>query len=155
MVLRCAQESGIDSRIGRMLLERGSGGSAGDVSDLAGSMSRRPPDVRIAGVQSHRMVRVRSDQPRQENLMTPEDRAGLRAQLRTMLNDTTRMDRAGLVEDLVHTIYTYAKIHAPSGQGLDGREAPERDGLAEVLTAAGSHLRATSAVWMEEQRDRS
>lgn len=53
-------------------------------------------------------------------------------------NDNPKF-RAELVENLVRTVYNFVKTERPEGEGLDGRDGPERRGLAEVVDAAIDH----------------
>ena len=53
-------------------------------------------------------------------------------------NDNPKF-RAELVENLVRTVYDFVKKERPEGEGLDGRDGPERRGLAEVVDAAIDH----------------
>ncbi|EDV0264107.1 hypothetical protein YM80_004817 [Salmonella enterica subsp. salamae] len=47
--------------------------------------------------------------------------------------------RAELTRSLVKTIYDFVKFNRPEGEGLDGRDGPERQSLAKVLDAAEDH----------------
>jgi hypothetical protein len=47
--------------------------------------------------------------------------------------------RAELAEFCVETIYKFVKFNRSEGEGLDGRDGPERQGLGEVLYAAKNH----------------
>lgn len=44
--------------------------------------------------------------------------------------------RAKLVTFFVEEIYKHVKFNCPGGEGLDGRDGPERQGLAAVVDAA-------------------
>jgi len=47
--------------------------------------------------------------------------------------------RAELAEFCVETIYKFVKFNRSEGEGPDGRDGPERQGLGEVLDAAKNH----------------
>lgn len=47
--------------------------------------------------------------------------------------------RAELAEFCVETIYKFVKFNRSEGEGLDGRDGPERQGLGDVLDAAKNH----------------
>lgn len=51
----------------------------------------------------------------------------------------TRAQRARLIEDLIREVYEYVKLHDPEGEGLDGRDGPERRGLGELVDAATTY----------------
>lgn len=68
--------------------------------------------------------------------------------VRAWLPGTSRTERADFVEDLVRTVYDHVKLRDPEGDGLDGRDGPERTELGHVVAAAIEHAQAQS------QRDR-
>lgn len=47
--------------------------------------------------------------------------------------------RAEFVRDLIRVVYDFVKFERSEGGGLDGRDGPERQGLADVLDAAENH----------------
>lgn len=47
--------------------------------------------------------------------------------------------RAELAEFCIETIYKFVKFNRSEGEGLDGRDGPERQGLGIVLDAAKDH----------------
>lgn len=47
--------------------------------------------------------------------------------------------RADLARNLVKEIYDFVKFHRPEGEGLDGRDGPERQSLANIVDAAENH----------------
>lgn len=53
-------------------------------------------------------------------------------------NDTPKF-RAEFVEYFARTVYNFVKLERPEGEGLDGRDGQERQGLAKVLDAAIDH----------------
>lgn len=55
------------------------------------------------------------------------------------LQDTTPDQRALFVEELNRAIYDHIKYHAPGGEGLDGRDSPERRSMGSVLDRAINH----------------
>lgn len=62
------------------------------------------------------------------------------AALRSALDDTTALERAALLQGCVQIVYDHVKFGSPEGGGLDGRDGPERTGLAEILDAAKNYL---------------
>lgn len=58
--------------------------------------------------------------------------------LRNTENDTP-LNRANLLEEIVRTFYNFSKFERPGGEGIDGLNGPERQGLARVLEAAIEH----------------
>ncbi|MGP5700888.1 hypothetical protein ACTXPA_18475 [Glutamicibacter arilaitensis] len=57
-------------------------------------------------------------------------------QLRGELASLTPSERADLLQETVNTFYDGAKFDYPGGEGLDGKDGPERRGIGEVLNAA-------------------
>lgn len=47
--------------------------------------------------------------------------------------------RAEIARFLVKTVYNFVKFKRPEGEGLDGRDGPERNSLAEIVDAAENH----------------
>lgn len=47
--------------------------------------------------------------------------------------------RANLIEHCVETIYKFVKFERPEGEGLDGRDGPERQAIAELVDAAKNY----------------
>lgn len=72
-------------------------------------------------------------------ITTPE----LAAQARRHAATLTPTERADLLYRLVDAIYNAVKYDNPEGGGLDGRDGPERVGLATVCDAALEHQDAT------------
>ncbi|EJB9092710.1 hypothetical protein ACE2PP_000683 [Salmonella enterica] len=50
--------------------------------------------------------------------------------------------RAELTRFLVKTVYDFVKFNRPEGEGLDGRDGPERQSLADIVDAAENHFYA-------------
>ncbi len=48
----------------------------------------------------------------------------------------SRRGRAELLERCVETIYKFVKFERPEGEGLDGRDGPERQALAKLVDKA-------------------
>lgn len=44
--------------------------------------------------------------------------------------------RAELVEEAIRTVYEFVKHNRPGGEGFDGKDGEERQGLAKVLDEA-------------------
>lgn len=61
------------------------------------------------------------------------------AAVRAALQDSTAESRAELVEEVARALYAHTKFQAPGGEGLDGRDGPERTSLGRVLTEAIRH----------------
>lgn len=64
---------------------------------------------------------------------------GLLRAVRAELPGSTPMQRASLVTGVVLAVYNYVKFQEPEGGGLDGRQGPERSGLALIVDAAREH----------------
>ncbi|WP_308341886.1 hypothetical protein [Serratia marcescens] len=47
--------------------------------------------------------------------------------------------RAELTRFLVKTIYNFVKMERPEGEGLDGRDGPERRSMGKIVDAAENH----------------
>ncbi|EMG8712993.1 MULTISPECIES: hypothetical protein [Enterobacteriaceae] len=47
--------------------------------------------------------------------------------------------RAELARFLVKTIYNFVKMERPEGEGLDGRDGPERRSMGKIVDAAENH----------------
>lgn len=47
--------------------------------------------------------------------------------------------RAELARSLVKKVYDFVKFNRPEGEGLDGRDGPERQSLAEIVDATEEH----------------
>lgn len=47
--------------------------------------------------------------------------------------------RAELARTLVKKVYDFVKFNRPEGEGLDGRDGPERQSLAEIVDATEEH----------------
>ena len=60
-----------------------------------------------------------------------------------------RQQRARLVYDIVRAVYDEVRFADPEGGGLDGRDGPERTGLATISDAARRHL--TTITQMQSQ----
>lgn len=71
------------------------------------------------------------------------------AAVRTALEGSTVEERAALVEEVTRTLYDWSKFQAPGGEGLDGRDGPERTSLGRVLTEAIRHHDAMTAATRE------
>ncbi|YCI30840.1 hypothetical protein M1E08_08400 [Erwinia sp. PK3-005] len=48
----------------------------------------------------------------------------------------SRRGRAELIEHCVERIYKFVKFERPEGEGLDGRDGPERQAIAKLVDAA-------------------
>lgn len=59
--------------------------------------------------------------------------------------------RAELTRFLVKTVYDFVKFNRPEGEGLDGRDGPERRSLADIVDAAEDHF---SAMLEEKHKDK-
>lgn len=70
--------------------------------------------------------------------MTPE-RWNLVVRVRESLEDSTPLERAEFAAALVRSVYDHVKFSSPEGWGIDGRDGPERNGLADVLNAAQNY----------------
>lgn len=68
-----------------------------------------------------------------------QPRGGLVGDLVGLSQSLTRAQRARLIEDLIRVNYEQVKNYAPEGQGLDGRDGPERRGLAQLVDEATDH----------------
>jgi len=63
----------------------------------------------------------------------------LLSEVEKVLNDPqndSEYDRARLAMLLVESVYKFVKFKRPGGEGLDGRDGAERQGLAKVVDAA-------------------
>ncbi len=60
-------------------------------------------------------------------------------QVRAALPDSTPEQRAQLLEDITRAVYDQVKFKAAGGEGLDGRDGPERRSLAQVVDATINH----------------
>lgn len=49
------------------------------------------------------------------------------------------IERAEIARLLVKQIYNFVKFNRPEGEGLDGRDGPERQSLAKIVDAAENH----------------
>ncbi|MEA3773432.1 hypothetical protein VBK73_22850 [Enterobacter hormaechei] len=47
--------------------------------------------------------------------------------------------RAEVVRELVKEVYNFVKFNRPEGEGLDGRDGPERQSLAKIVDATENH----------------
>lgn len=54
-------------------------------------------------------------------------------------NNDNPVTRAEIARDLVKAIYDFVKFHRSEGGGLDGRDGPERQSLADLVDAAEDH----------------
>lgn len=70
------------------------------------------------------------------------DVEGLAGRVAAALPGSTPLERAELAAALMRAVYDHVKFRQPEGQGLDGREGPERRALAAVVDAAETHLAA-------------
>ena len=59
--------------------------------------------------------------------------------VREALEGSTDLTRAELVEEIMRQVYDWTKFREPGGEGLDGRDGPERRSLGGVLTEAIRH----------------
>lgn len=68
--------------------------------------------------------------------------AQLQAALTAALNDPendSEYARAQMTTLLVEEVYKFVKFNRPGGEGLDGRDGQERQGLAEIVDAAKNY----------------
>lgn len=70
--------------------------------------------------------------------------AAVRAYLTVQESTPSVLDRANLLEDVARAFYDHAKFRAPGGEGLDGRDGPERRAIGRVVDAARD--------WVDEAR---
>ncbi|MDN5685856.1 MAG: hypothetical protein L0G94_04120 [Brachybacterium sp.] len=63
-------------------------------------------------------------------------------EVRSIAARLTPERRADLLLEVTQGIYNAVKIDSPEGGGLDGRDGPERMGLAAVVDAAQDHHHA-------------
>lgn len=68
-------------------------------------------------------------------MLTPQQNTAL-TYLRDALPSSTPQQRAKLLEQISLAVYDYVKFHAPEGEGLDGRDGPERRSLGLVVDRA-------------------
>lgn len=59
--------------------------------------------------------------------------------------------RADIARFLVKTVYDFVKFNRPEGEGLDGRDGPERRSLANIVDAAEDHY---SEMLAEKHKDK-
>lgn len=64
-------------------------------------------------------------------------------QIRKVAAHITPERRADLLLDVTQGIYDAVKLDNPEGEGLDGRDGPERMSLAAVVDAAQDHHHTT------------
>lgn len=63
----------------------------------------------------------------------------IKLEIERWLNESqndNRKSRSELVTYLVENVYKFVKFERPEGGGLDGRDGPERQGIANVVDAA-------------------
>lgn len=66
----------------------------------------------------------------------------LLSEVEKVLNDPqndSEYERAKLAMILVESVYKFVKFKRPGGEGLDGRDGDERQGLAKVVDAAKNY----------------
>lgn len=83
-----------------------------------------------------------------------ENTTGIAQELENFLNNRendSASSRAELAEFCVETIYKFVKFNRSEGEGLDGRDGPERQGLGEVLDAAKNHKFDTGMAQMNKK----
>ena len=68
-----------------------------------------------------------------------QPRRDLATELAGLCSTLTAPQRARLVEDVVRAAYDHVKLHDPEGEGLDGRNGPERRGLGQLVDEACAH----------------
>lgn len=68
-----------------------------------------------------------------------QPRRDLATELASLCPTLTGPQRARLVEDVVRAVYDYVKLHDPEGEGLDGRNGPERRGLGQLVDQVTAH----------------
>lgn len=62
--------------------------------------------------------------------------------VKSYLNDAQHdnaVERAELLRELIKDVYNFVKFERPEGEGLDGRNGPERKSLALIVDAAENH----------------
>lgn len=47
--------------------------------------------------------------------------------------------RAKIARDIIKQVYDFVKFNRMEGEGFDGRDGPERRGLAKIVDAAENH----------------
>ena len=80
--------------------------------------------------------------------MQDKNQAAITA-VREALEGSTVEGRAELVEEFARAMYDHSKFRAPGGEGLDGRDGPERTSLGRVLTEAIRHHDAMTSLTRE------
>ena len=68
-------------------------------------------------------------------MITPEALADVRDAMQRALADSDTDDRAQLLELVNRQIMDHVKLRDPGGEGLDGADGPERQGLNPVINA--------------------
>lgn len=76
-------------------------------------------------------------------MLTPQQNTVV-TYLHDALPDSTPQQRAQLLEEISFAVYDHVKFHAPEGEGLDGRDGPERRSLGLVVDRAREHADAFS-----------
>ena len=56
--------------------------------------------------------------------------------LRQVPEGRTAKERADLLVEVIQTVYDDVKFRHPEGEGLDGRDGPQRRGIGVILDAA-------------------
>lgn len=62
----------------------------------------------------------------------------LEQKLNSVENDTP-VERAEVARFLIKTVYNFVKMNRPEGEGLDGRDGPERRSMGKIVDAAENH----------------
>lgn len=58
---------------------------------------------------------------------------------REAMHGSTEQSRAELIEEVAIIVRDHVKFRAPGGEGLDGRDGPERQSLGGVITESIRH----------------
>ena len=56
----------------------------------------------------------------------------IKEQIRNELKERDRAGRACYLDEIFEVFYRYSKFDQPGGEGLDGRDGPERRALAKI-----------------------
>lgn len=67
----------------------------------------------------------------------------LARQARALAANGTEMDTAAGLREIVFEVYNAAKFDRPGGEGVDGADGPEREGIGHVHDAAEDHYHRT------------
>lgn len=71
-------------------------------------------------------------------MVHPSNVAALQA-VREAMQDSTEQSRAELMEEVAIIVREHVKMRAPGGEGMDGRDGPERQSLGGVVDESIRH----------------